>query len=325
MPTKGIVARWIISLTLITLLILWIGSEDIILVLSSADFFLLGVAILVHLIATSITAWRIGLLLPSENKVSFRALFTCNLGGMFLSDFTPARAGYLVTPLLLKRYGIEPQESLRSILFGQIFDFALRIILLLNVGLALALGFFGQGTRDSLLFYIFLSLVVLFAMTSIFSILAMNLVPKPLHELILKTPMIGTMYKSYASYSAESKFPKRIWAGAIAITILGWLVTAFRWILVGKALGIEIPLFWYLFLFPAISAISFIPFSIAGVGVVETSFGLTFWILGKDPADAIIFSMTDRATSIVGDAFGIPAWLRLPPEEKSSFSSVSLD
>src|SRR3972149_1337231 len=51
------------------------------------------------------------LLPPSKTPGGTKRLFQAHLAGVLLSDITPARSGYFLTPLLLERLASVPQEA----------------------------------------------------------------------------------------------------------------------------------------------------------------------------------------------------------------------
>ena len=60
------------------------------------------------------------------------------------------------------------------------------------------------------------------------------------------------------------------------------------------------------YLFPALTAVSFIPVSIAGLGILEGGFALVFFVLGRPTQNGVAFALVDRAVALAGDLFGLP-------------------
>ncbi len=100
------------------------------------------------------------------------------------------------------------------------------------------------------------------------------------------------------------KNPK-VFLYAYLITLIGWGATIFRLILIAQAIGIALPLYVYFFLFPLVSASSFIPITIAGLGIVEGGYLLIFWIFKLPLEEAIAFSLLDRIATIIIDSIGL--------------------
>jgi uncharacterized membrane protein YbhN (UPF0104 family) len=56
---------------------------------------------------------------------------------------------------------------------------------------------------------------------------------------------------------------------------------------------------------PLLSAIMFVPFVPAGLGLTETGSALIFRIIGLTTADGVAFMLLVRAGMIIVDAFGL--------------------
>jgi uncharacterized membrane protein YbhN (UPF0104 family) len=187
--------------------------------------------------------------------------------------------------------------------FGQIFDFMLRAALLV---MAMMTIFIALGVTQNMFIYGLLSLALVVALAVGFAVLAFNKIPKFLMPVIDKIPFVNRLYARYTKYADSAGYSPKKATVAFLITIVGWLLTAARWITVGYALGINIPLEWYLFLFPALTAVSFIPVSLAGLGIVEGGFALVFFVLGSGTELGVAFALIDRAVALIGDLFGLP-------------------
>ncbi len=301
--SRGTILRLFIGVSLL-LLVIWLANpEDLWQVLVQASIEWLIVGILIHIVATSVTALRMAYLL--ERLDLFVPIFKANLGGMILADITPGRAGYFVTPLIVNKNAPEigKGETLNVMFFGQIFDFLLRACLL---AMAMLTIFFALGVSQNMFLYGFLSLAFVIALTVGFAILAFNKIPSFLMPIIDRIPFINRLYSRYAKYADSADYAPRKAIVAFLITVLGWLLTALRWIAVGFALGLVIPIEWYLFLFPALTAVSFIPVSLAGLGIVEGGFALVFFVLGQGTELGLAFALADRAVALTGNLFGLP-------------------
>ncbi|MFW9965090.1 MAG: YbhN family protein [Candidatus Sifarchaeia archaeon] len=300
---RGTILRLIIGILLLALIIYYSRPEELLGVLSNAAWEWLLIAIGIHLVATGATALRIAYLL--ERLDIYWPIFKANLGGMILADTTPGRAGYFATPLIVGREcpDVRKGRVLNVMFFGQIFDFLLRGVLL---GLAILTVFYAIGATANLYLYGFLSLALVIALTVGFAILAFNKIPKPLMKVVTRIRFIDRLYTQYSKYAESAGYSPKKAGVAFFITIVGWLLTATRWMVVGHALGLMIPLEWYLFIFPALTAVSFIPVSLAGLGIVEGGFALVFFVLGRPTQNGVAFALVDRAVALTGDLFGLP-------------------
>ena len=329
--SRNTILRLLIGLAILIVVIWFARPESLWSVLVNASFEWLLIGIVIHLAATSLTALRIAYLL--ERLDLFVPIFKANLGGMVLADVTPGRAGYFVTPLIVNKEcpDVGRGETLNVMFFGQIFDFLLRACLL---AFAMLTIFFALGVSQNMFFYGFLSLLFVIALTVGFTILAYNKIPKFLMPIIDRIPFVNRLYSRYTKYADASSYAPRKAVVAFLITVVGWLLTSARWIAVGLALGLVIPIEWYLFLFPALTAVSFIPVSLAGLGVVEGGFALVFFVLGQGSELGVAFALADRAVALIGNLFGLPYTSKVgegfqdlvqQPDEETTDTETNMD
>ncbi|MHA2350536.1 MAG: lysylphosphatidylglycerol synthase transmembrane domain-containing protein [Candidatus Thorarchaeota archaeon] len=301
--SRSTILRFLVGISLLVLVIWFSQPASLWSVISNAAIEWLIVAVLIHLVATTATTLRIAYLL--ERLDLFAPIFKANLGGMLLADITPGRAGYFVTPLIVSQNSPEigKGQTLNVMFFGQIFDFLLRGCLL---AMAMLTIFFALGVSSNVFLYGVLSLGFVLALTVGFIILAFNKIPRIILPVIDRIPFVNRLYSRYSKYAESADYSPKKAVVAFLITIVGWLLTAVRWIVVGYALGLTIPIEWYLFLFPALTAVSFIPVSLAGLGIVEGGFALVFFLLGSGTERGVAFALVDRTVALTGDLFGLP-------------------
>jgi len=301
-PKLGTLLRFLIGIALLAMVIWYSQPATLWSILSGASLPLLLLAAIVHIIATTANAAKIAYLCDATDK--FSSIFKANLGGMLLADITPGRSGYFVTPAIVNEMvpELEKGKVLNSIFFSQIFEFLLRGILLVAAMLTI---FYSLGVSQNLYIYGILSLALVALLSIGFFVLAFNKVPAFAIPIINRIPFISSLYNRYIKYVGSIDYTPKKSGVVFILTILGWLLTALRWIIVGYALGLVIPFVWYLFLFPALTAASFIPISLSGLGIVEGGFALVFLILGSSTGVGVAFSLVDRSMALLGDLAGI--------------------
>ncbi len=309
-PSRGAIFRFFIGVVMLIVVIWYSKPADLLVILTGAKIEWLVIAVIIHLIATTPTALRLAYLLGRLDK--FGTIYKANLGGMLFGDVTPARAGYFATPLIVSRKcpEIRKGSALNAMFYGQMFDFILRAGLL---AMAILTFFYALGVSQNLYLYGFLSLALVFALAAGFAILTYNKVPKFLIPVIDRIPVVSKLYRRYTKFTQSVNYSAKNAGVAMGITIVGWLLTACRWIVVGYALGVDIPLEWYLFLFPALTATSFIPLSLAGLGFVEGGYALVFYALGRNTQTGVAFALVDRGIALTGDSLGLPFLTEVGP------------
>ena len=302
-PNRSTLVRLLIGVTILALVIWYSKPVDLWSIITGAAVGWLVLAIAVHIVATSVTALRMAYLAGRLDL--FVPMFKANLGGMLLADVTPGRAGYFVTPVIVNRECPEMKTGhiLNVMFFGQVFDFLLRAVLLVT---AMFTIFYALGVSQNLYLYAVLSLGLVVVLVIGFAVLAFGKIPRFVVPLVERVQFLSKLYAEYSKYIGSTGYTAKKSVVAFLITILGWLITALRWIIVGQALGLDLPIVWYLFLFPALTAVSFIPVSLAGLGIVEGGFALVFSVLGRPIEDGLAFALVDRTIALIGDMFGLP-------------------
>ncbi|NWF96595.1 MAG: glycosyltransferase [Candidatus Thorarchaeota archaeon] len=295
--------RLLVGIALLAVVIWYSRPAELWAVISGVSVLYLVLAGIVHLTATVGNAGKIAVLCDKRDR--FGSVFKANLAGMLLADVTPGRSGYFVTPVVVTDIipDLKRGKVLNAIFFGQMFEFLLRAGLL---AAAMLTVFYTLGVSRDLYLYGLLSLALVAALAAAFFVLAFNKVPPSLVRVIDRIGFVSRLYHRYVNYVGSIDYTPRRALGVFLFTLLGWLLTALRWMVVGYALGIDLPLEWYLFLFPALSAVSFIPVSISGLGVVEGGFAVVFLILGGSIEMGVAFALVDRAVALCADLFGLP-------------------
>ncbi|MHA1960565.1 MAG: lysylphosphatidylglycerol synthase domain-containing protein, partial [Candidatus Thorarchaeota archaeon] len=233
---RNTVLRFAIGIALLALVIYYSNLPDLWSIIVGVSIPWLIVGVLIHIIATGATALRLAFL--SDRLDLFFPIFKANLGGMLLGDVTPGRAGYFATPLIVNKNCPELRRGrvLNVLFFGQIFDFLLRAVLLTAAVFTI---FYALNVSRNLYLYGFLSLALVVALAVGFAMLAYGKIPSFLMWFIDKIPPISRLFRRYIEYTETASYTPKKAGGAFLITIVGWLLTALRWITVGHALGLD--------------------------------------------------------------------------------------
>ena len=181
-------------------------------------------------------------------------------GGVLYSDFTPGRIGDLTRAILVKeRIGIH--KAMVSVFIDRYID----IIVLTSLGIA-ALVVYSSRFGSVLPLFALAVLLVVFA-----SVTALFLQSSWIFSLMKKIPFfnIPEFASHLQSALLELTNGKKVIAEGIILTLLAWVTQALRIILITMSLGYTLPLPDIFLLLPLISALSIIPVTLAGLGLVE--------------------------------------------------------
>jgi len=211
-------------------------------------------------------------------------------GGVLYSDFTPGRIGDITRAVLVKeRIGIH--NGTVSVFIDRYID----IIVLSCLGIA-ALVLFSSR---------FASILPLLALTVLLVVLAGVTV------FVLKSTLIFSVMKNIPYFHIpeftshiqnallELKDGKKVIAEGIILTVFAWITHALRIILITMGLGYSIPLPDLFLILPLISALSIIPVTIAGLGLVEGGLMAVIAGYGVPLSVALSIAILDRGLTML--------------------------
>jgi len=266
-------------------------------------------AILLNIPHLFIKSFRWNFLLMQQ-KINYSPVqsFMIYMSSLYIGFITPGRFGEFVKTLYLKAdKGISLSKGFSSVLVDRLFDLYLLIIL----------GFIGIWQFD-----------VLGKLSNIFIIFSIIVIVSPLIMLNKKLmeKLISLLYnfavvkkiKSKIEESFESFYnglhtliSRKLLVSGL-LTCLGYLMFFIQCYLIVMAMGLPIN-FITITLFMAISnLISFIPFSISGLGIREAILIFLFSLIGLEPELAVSYAFLVFITFFVaGGLIGaVSFWFR---------------
>lgn len=288
---KKTIISFIVSFAILYFLIKNIDINGVIAVSKNLDISIYVLAIAVHYSSFYIRGLRWKKLL---NAIQIRAATPALTEMVFLSWFAnsivPAKIGDVYRSYLLKKYNSAPMStSLGTIVVERIFDIAVLLILLSVSGAILFKDKMpGQILQSLEVGYILLGLVILgLVLLKVFKDHIIQIVPN-------KFVMIfENLYRSvYDSFSNTNTF-----VNVSVLTVVSWFLESGRFLLVTRALGVDLDLPVIIFVVLAASLLTAIPLTPAGLGAVEVSIVGILAIMGIDTAIGTSIALLDRLIS----------------------------
>ena len=293
---------FIISLALIVLLILWIGPQQIVDAFKNANWKLLVLAMIIHLIAVGLRSIRWGFIINKPKE--FKNNYVVKTIGLFAGNFSPVRtAGEPVTAIAGKNINkISLSEGLSAGLTERFFDFIIVGLLLLVSCIWLPkiryLAIIG-GTLS-------LSFVVLIYFVNWRENSSIWLYEK-IHPLIEKLPIgeevVDNFYekaikllKSMAVYTKSFTTYKNL-VLVIILSLLSWLVECLRLLVVFYAFNVEINFISVVIIFLLANIIGVVTLLPGGIGSIEISLTGLFVLFGVPEALSGSIALADRLVS----------------------------
>jgi len=290
-PSRKFIVRLVIGIILVILLFFFVSPSAVIQSLRSTNPLFLICAVIVYALAFLLLTlrWRI-IVTHLGGYIPLTEAYQAFAGGVLYSDFTPGRIGDFTRAILVKeRIGIH--KGTISVVIDRYID----IIVLTGLGSA-ALVVYSSRFASILLLFALIVLVVVFA-----GVTVLFLKNSWIFSLMQKIPFFNIPESTLHLQTAllEFKNGKKVFAEGIILTLLGWVTHALRIILITMGLGYTLPLPDVFLILPLISALSLIPVTLAGLGLVEG--GLMAVIAGYDVplSAALSIAILDRGLTLL--------------------------
>lgn len=310
----------LVSVLLIAAILWLVDVNKIIAIFSKASIPLFLAATLVYFSASFIMSYRIKFVLRAmKEEIPYGKAFMGNAAGLLASDFTPARAGYFITPFILNlNAGTPVDKGMMAIVGPQIAEFFLKA---LGAAAAIFLLFysFPALAQSSLLLWAGVAIMLLFCAV-MYGALFVPAFVKQLRRLsFIPYVTFGCDFLQNLQEHRHKVMPIFLEIFAISVTV--FLLKGFEWWLYGMALGVTFnvavnPYLVFLVLQPLLSLFQFVPIpSVAGIGLSEGSAVASMALLGVSPELAVAYIFLTRIGTMLGNLVGafelVPALSRL--------------
>ena len=270
-------------------------------------------AILCYVGINILFAVRLRRVLGKEGiKTSFGKTLMAQFAGMLTSDVTPARSGYVLTPVYLRDQNVPAPVSLSAILGIQSIEFLIKVL-----GGTLALVFLVNVvsmTQELLILAVIgVSLmlvggIVLAAMS--WSQRVIKLVERITNHRFLKRLTGGLMGK-LEEYAVNAKKTRKAFPEIVLLTVVCWVLKGFEWYFLGLALGITLSssfaIGWlgFFLIHPLVTALGLVP-TPAGIGAQEWGVVIVLGLFDVNSVAALSFALMARGILILVDLMGVP-------------------
>ncbi len=257
------------------------------------DFLMIALVFVFVSILTETSKWFI-IARYQKIKVPFLEAVKINLISSFYGFVTPSKVGSVMRSEYLKKY---QKSSLGKGLSNFVLDKVLDLC-----SLCLLVAFFSFIFREIFSANIFYYAIVLFFVGIIgFLIFTNEGLSKKILKVIYKK-LIPAKLKEKAKdgfYSFYEDMPKkRYFPLFFLINVANWIVIFSISFFVGRAIGIEVPFFYFLAILPVGTLIAQIPITISGLGVREITLIGLFGLFGVEATK--VFSMSIISLFLAG-------------------------
>lgn len=239
--------------------------------------------------------------------VGFQDYLRGHWSAMALSDVTPGRVGYAYFAIAMRGRGVAGTQSARMLGMNLALDFLVRAVSLVILSVVVAPNLFGGNMLVG----------ICFAAVTLVAVAALAVPSRHVAALVSRVPFAGARLGAAYAAAHSSKLGVRAIASSLAGSLVGSVLRGLEWLAIFWAVtGVALTP-WNLLLFSAfvavITGVSFLPISIAGLGVQEgigaSAFSLAFGVVFSEAAAAILAC---RAIELAVDALGL-LWVRGKP------------
>jgi uncharacterized membrane protein YbhN (UPF0104 family) len=299
-----------VSAAVIAAMFLFVDMGKVVGIILGANLWFFGLAILAYLGTVFAMAYRIRFVLGHlGRKISFWEAFRANWGGLAAADYTPARAGYFVTPFLLeKKSGVALEKGMAAVLGPQIVEFFFKAVGA-AAGIMLIVYSSPLAPQNAAFLWAGVALMLAFCMLMWVALFVPAFV---LHARRLSfLPFVGEGCDFIVVMQANRGKLGEIFPQIILISVFTVFTKALEWYFFGMAIGISmstsIPVFLvYMVLQPLVTVFQFVPAPIiAGIGISEAGAVAALGMLGVGAELAVAYSLLVRFGTMIVNVGGV--------------------
>jgi uncharacterized protein (TIRG00374 family) len=246
------------------------------------------------------TAWLL-ILREQKIRIGFFRCLKIYLIGVFYGSISPGYVGQLMRVPYLKEKTGEPYGKLFVNTVIETFVHTVSLYGMMIIGAVLVIETLPQLLPITIIWIVAVTLVAVYFVRKdrgekLFRTLIMYLIPRNVkrhfHE------FVDTFYANFPRFSAMI-IP-------YLLGIITWVIVFSQEYMIVLGLGLEIPYFAFLFLFPIANTAGFLPITFAGLGIREGAAIYIFSTLFQTPSEQILvlslvgFIITDFFLGILG-------------------------
>jgi len=252
---------------------------------ASPQYLVLAVAVYSITFLILSLRWR-NILHALDQDLPLSDAYQAFAGGMILSDLTPGRIGVLSRPLMV-RDKVTLNRGLASVVIDRYVDLLTTFIL----GLC---GMLFIANRDAYLVLASSAILIIIISTSLLWLRRYSVLG------VLRSRSSRFMGIANALEDAICciRRPKELMARSVLITMLAWITHALRIAIIARSVGYEVPLPMLILMLPLVNALSLVPVTVSGLGLVEGGLTALLTSVGVPAAAGISIALMDRAITM---------------------------
>ena len=285
-PVIIFLVKLLVSGGLIGYFLSGIHVERFLLILGSAKFSYIALALAVYLCTQGLSAVRWAMLVrPLGIKTPFKDLIQYYLIGMFFNLFAPSTVGGDVTRVYYLVKDEEAQEKGRAVTtvhaaMSVLMDRAIGMVVLVWLG-AVGLWLFPYYAVPQVVRSVTFLLAVGLVVGALLTPVLRRFLPEDGHQLAVK---LRLGLRSY-------RLQWRALLAAVLLSLTVHLIQTWMHTVMGRALGLELPFSFCLIIYPLVGTFSAIPISLNGLGLREGGYIFLLAVIGIGTEQGIAFGL----------------------------------
>ncbi|MBI2182601.1 MAG: flippase-like domain-containing protein [Deltaproteobacteria bacterium] len=304
-PVLILIVKLVVSTGLLVYLLSRIHIERFWGTFASADFSYIALALIVYLFTQTFSALRwVVLARPLGFAAPFKDIVVYYLIGMFFNLFAPGTVGGDVSRVYyLARDGDQgaPHGWARSTLpaaLSVFMDRAVGMLVLVWLG-AIGLALFPRYGVPQLVRYVTFTLALGFIVAGICVPLLRRVLPDDGHPLVVKLRLALRSYRHRWKVIPQ----------AMILSLVIHLIQAWMHLILGRAIGIDIPFSYCLILYPLVGTFAAIPISLNGIGLREGGYVVLLGVIGVNSTQGVAFGLLLFSIVVLDSLIGGLAFL----------------
>jgi uncharacterized protein (TIRG00374 family) len=291
------IIQGIIAIAILLFLFSIIDYQLFFSLLTNLDIRFILLAGLCYFLNNLLMAYRIKrILFTLGENLRFRLVFFSHMAGMLLSDFTPARSGYLYTAIALNKRDVSLEKGISTITSTYLYDLTLKMIVALIGAYFIYSYVFAERLSYALVITFLLILGV------IIGYLMIMFPGRRIRILFQKREIL----KKILVFGEQSRAIQRFAPFILSISVTGWILRGLQWYMIVLSMHqVFLTPFDALFLNPLLTLVSLIPLTPAGWGIQEAGIVFVFSAMGISATIAASFALINRFVEVGIDSIGI--------------------
>jgi glycosyltransferase 2 family protein len=302
----------IIAIAILLLLFSIIDYQIFLSLLTNLDIWFILLAGFCYLLNNLLMAYRIKkILFTLGENLRFKLVFFSHMAGMLLSDFTPARSGYLYTAIALNKRDVPLEKGISTITSTYLYDLTLKMI----VALLGAYFIYSYVFADRLSYAFLITFLLILGV--IIGYLIIMYPGKGIRNLFQKREIL----KKVLIFGEQSRAIQRYAPFILSISLAGWILRGLQWYMIVLSMR-QVILTPYdaLFLNPLLTLVSLIPLTPAGWGIQEAGIVFVFTNMGISATIAASFALINRFVEVGIDSIGIKEFFTKSLKDENLFA-----